>query len=501
MELNLLKERFTCQEELPQLTQSCEASAETIVPDYCPDVARIVDASGTLLLRACELTNGRATLSGAVRVTVLYVPEGERRVRALPYTLPLEAAFDLPSGERFTVLRAEGTLETCEVRLLNPRKLFTGVSASLTLTPCRQAAVQVCTGVEEAGQHGIQTLLHTPEMAPICAVREKEFTFTDEVTLPSLRAPARELLRHTLRPRLTECRCVGGKVIVKGVLCAELLYLNESESTECFSAQLPFSQVLDGVDGEAEVDGSVRMTDCGVQLSGEDGRVAAVTATLHAVAVLRCRKSVPYIADLYSTSCELKTQSEDALLPLPPQRVLRTVLVRETVETGGEVRSVLSCGVSFSPVSVQREEGTLRAGASIKLLYQDEDGALLTAQRRIELSAQAELPSDGVLCARVQNIDEVVCVPTAGGAELRFSAEFSLVLYRVQRVACLTSLAAEPREVSADEPSLLLRAPQGQSLWQIAKACRTTVAAILEANELADEAQPLPPLLLIPRSR
>lgn len=502
MELNLLKERFACWEELPELTQSCEAGAEMIVPDYCPDIARIVDTSGTLLLRTCTLVEGRAAVSGAVRVTVLYLPEGERRVRALQYTLPVEASFDVPSGGRGTSVRLEGQLESCEARMLNPRKLRLGASLTLVLAPCVQTEVQVCSGVADAQQHGVQTLLRTQELSLLCAVQEKEFTFSDELTLPGMRAPAQELLRHDLRTRLTECRCVGGKLIVKGVLSAELLYLNESEIAEGFCAQLPFSQVLDGLDTDADASVSIRLVDAAVLLSAEDGRTVTVTATLHAVALLRRTQSVQCVADLYSTCYDLKAQSEPVALTLPPQRMVRSVPVRELVETGSEVRSVLSCGVSFSPVSVQREEGALRASATVKLLYLDEDGMLRTVQRRIELSTQIELPSGGTVRAHALCGDEVMCVPAAGGVELRFPVDLSAALCSVQQSECILSLSAEPREANADEPSLILRAPQGQSLWQLAKAHRTTVSAILEANELAAETDVgMHELLLIPRGR
>lgn len=501
MELNLLKEPIACYEELPELTQSCETGAETIVPDYCPDVARLIDTDGTLLLRACELTEGRATVSGAVRVTVLYLAEGERRARALQCTLPVEAAFDMPPGGRCTAARLEGQVEACQARLLNPRKLRVTATLTLALTPCRPLSAQLCTGVADAQEHGVQTLVRTQETSLLCAVQEKEFSFTDELTLPGS-GPARELLRHRLRTRLTEGRCVSGKLIVKGVVCAELLYLSESETVESVSAQLPFSQVLDGVEDEAaDVSVSVRLVDAGASLSAEDGRTVTVTAALHATALLRCTRRVQYVADLYSTTCELAAHSEPVALPLPPQRVLRSVPVRELVETGSEVRSVLACAVRFAPVNVLREEAALRTLAETKLLYVDEDGALLTAQRRIELSAQAELPPGGGVRARAF-CTEVQCLPAAGGAELRFTAELEAEACGVQRLASLTTLQAEPRTADADEPSLTLREPGGQSLWQLAKACRTTVSAILEANELTAESDAdAHTLLLIPRGR
>ena len=46
MELELCKETYSCYEALPPLVETREQSTETIVPDYCPDIARIVEGSG-----------------------------------------------------------------------------------------------------------------------------------------------------------------------------------------------------------------------------------------------------------------------------------------------------------------------------------------------------------------------------------------------------------------------------------------------------------------------
>ena len=50
MELELKKEQFACYQALPQLSENREETTETIVPDYLPDIARIVDASGLSLI-------------------------------------------------------------------------------------------------------------------------------------------------------------------------------------------------------------------------------------------------------------------------------------------------------------------------------------------------------------------------------------------------------------------------------------------------------------------
>ena len=91
MELELKKEKFACYQALPQLSENREETTETIVPDYLPDIARIVDASGCLFLRSREIADGKAQVSGTVRMTLLYVAEDAQGMKSFEYTLPLDA--------------------------------------------------------------------------------------------------------------------------------------------------------------------------------------------------------------------------------------------------------------------------------------------------------------------------------------------------------------------------------------------------------------------------
>ena len=74
MELELKKAGFDTYEIGGELTLTQEETAETIVPDYCPDIARIIETEGRVFLHSRELRDGKAELSGTVRVTVLYTP-------------------------------------------------------------------------------------------------------------------------------------------------------------------------------------------------------------------------------------------------------------------------------------------------------------------------------------------------------------------------------------------------------------------------------------------
>ena len=60
MELELKKACFDAYEAAGELTLTQEETAETIVPDYCPDIARIIETTGKVFLHSREMRDGRA---------------------------------------------------------------------------------------------------------------------------------------------------------------------------------------------------------------------------------------------------------------------------------------------------------------------------------------------------------------------------------------------------------------------------------------------------------
>ena len=134
MELELKKDRLDAYEAGGEVALTQEETAETIVPDYCPDIARIIETTGKVFLHSRELRDGRGTVSGTVRVTVLYTPEGEGGIRTLEFAMPFTAETDGRSLTDCAALLADTETEFLETRMLNPRKVFTHCKLVTRLT-------------------------------------------------------------------------------------------------------------------------------------------------------------------------------------------------------------------------------------------------------------------------------------------------------------------------------------------------------------------------------
>ena len=97
---------------------------------------------------------------------------------------------------------------------------------------------------------------------------------------------------------------------------------------------------------------------------------------------------------------------------------------------------------------------------------------------------------------------EAAAVPVTGGLEVRFEAEFAWTILREEQVNCVAELKPSAVQELGVRPSVVIRrVERGEALWDIAKACGSTVEDICGANALTAGEAAEGTLLLIPARR
>ena len=510
MELELKRASLDAYETGGELTLTQEETAETIVPDYCPDIARIIETDGKIYLHSRELRDGKAEVSGTIRVTVLYTPDGEGGIRTLEFAMPFTAESDSRSLPGCVYLTAEVSPEFLETRMLNPRKVFTHCKLVTHITGYQKAPMVFCTDTEAEGL-SVEKRQEQQHAVLLTHIAEKDFTFTEEMNLSPGREGATELLTSQVCSTLTETKIVGSKLIFKGVFTISLLYRTANGKCCSTTGELPFSQIME-VEGAAEGAAAalqLQLTGTDLQIDGDDaeGRQIAVTLYFHATALLREERDLTLLNDLYSTAYDMTYEASPLVLTSFCETMTRRQTVREVLEIGVVAESILSLSVSCGTVSVSREgESTvLRTGATVRALYLDEGGVPLVAERCIDTNCQLELPEDCKISARAVCPEEVQGSLGDRGIEVRFPVDFRVEAASQVKRVCITAakLDTESAKDMAGAPSLVLRClGKQESAWDLAKRYNTTIDTILAANQLESEGDiPREKLLLIPRKR
>lgn len=516
MELNFQKAGHDYYEPLRFTPFSCETMRESIVPDSFGDIARIVDTTGVVCLTNRELTgDGRFCASGSVEVSVLYIPEKAEGTGqspcALRFQIPFQCYGEGQGDVECEFLDIRGELHSIDTRVLNPRKVLTRANLILSPMGCRHVSLSVCTNVGEEQKDGVQLLQEQRQTRVMAGVREKEFTFTEELPLSPGRGGAEEILSTRVDIRGTDSKLIGSKLVVKGLISASVLYREGGGRLNLLQQDLPFSQILEGggFDEDCESEAAYRLLSCECRIGSESGPDDAYVLTLELM--LRARVSVwrgedvCFIADLYSTAAPVTCQTAELELSEDCQRSTRRQNVRELLETGVAVKSVVDTEIGCG--GAQLEGGELKIPVWARCLYLDENDMLGSARREFTVTCPADLPAGGEvpgLQAEDVSHGDVIANIMPEGIELRFPIECAMTTSCRRRYVCVSGGETEEEDKDrAAAPSLILRKlGSGETLWAIAKQYRATREGILAVNELSDESQITPDkLLLIPRAR
>lgn len=507
MELNLEREHINCYEMVLDTTICQEETMESIVPDACPDIARIVDAGGQICLTGKHVHDGEASVSGIVRAWVLYQPEDRPDLCRMEVKLPFTARAEAEGVRSQGRCVVDACLRGLDARALNPRKILVRADIGLMLQVFQPQEIVLCRGVSCDGEAGVQqrTAQHVAYMT--AAVQEKEFSFYDEVRLTAGPGGRAELLSVRADALCMESKVIGNKLIFKGEAVLQVRYQVEGElcSMRC---PMAFSQIMEvsGTGEAADCELTLCLTGVDCTMAGEDGRVLNVTLELLGQAVVRDQVPITVLQDVYSTVCDMVTEQDTFAISQMVEHAARPQSVRELIETGTAVKNVIDAAVTVSQIHQSREEEQAVIGADLclNILYLDEQETPQAISRIITVSGRLELPVQYACRCRCRCPGEIFAVPTAGGVEVRFNPEFYCLVTRRQGVPVVTGTRlGEPRAVGqGEQPSVVLRlAAPGESLWDIAKAYSTTQERIVQANQLDEEILPTGQMLLIPSTR
>ena len=506
MELLFDREQIHYFERVADVTLCQEETLEAIVPDACPDILRIVQVCGQAYLTGKQAREGAAGVSGTVRASILYQPEGGEGLKCMEASLPFSAQAEASGFTSQGQVTAAVRLRWAEARVLNPRKVLLRADLAIDIAAFQPVDLDVCQGILEGEEQGVQQQLQQQEADQLCAVEEKPFSFSEQLRVSGNQALAK-ILSLRAEPVCSECKLIGAKLIFKGEVNVQMLYQGEDGTLMAQRQSLPFSQTMEA--GGAGEDGECRVLVVLSELEGrpsEDGRSVDLDLELLAQAEVRCRRTLNLLRDAYSTAKQMDVKQAVYTFQRLDEDSTRPQNVRELLETPSLARSVVDAWVALGETTRSREgeQMVLTAEACLTVLFLDEEDMLQSIQKTFPVSVRVDCPEGRTCLCSGQCPDEVFAAPSAGGVEVRFNVNFHCMTLSPQRVSCVSSaqLGEERSRPDGSQPSVVLRlALPGEGLWDIAKAYGTTSQEIVQANELEEGPLPSGRMLLIPRVR
>lgn len=505
MELELNKIHLTGYETVLETAAFREETLETIVPDAGPDILRLIDTQGMVFLKGKAATDGRVVLTGTARLTVLYQPDNGTGPCRMEVGIPFNLTAEDPQIKNGCVISAVPRLVSAETRTANPRKVVTRVEIAADIKVYSAKTSTVSTAVTPT-EGTVEQRKETRQMTLIAAVQEKQITFEDNLSIPAGRPAAEELMGSRVELLCRETKLIGNKLVFKGDAQVRMLYRPEGGGVDAADFVLPFSQITEVIGVGEESGCSVEMALAGAEfMLGSDGRTVSVSLNMLAQVVIREERNIDLLTDTYSVCAPVKTELGSFDYQLCQVEGTGRQTVREVIETGMQIKSVIDSFCTMGRMTQQREGNQLRLGVQItvNVLCLTGDDEYSTVLRSMDIGCLTDVPED-CSCQFSCVCSNMVASPIADGVEVRFQLDFPYQSIQSVRAVAVEKVSVEHirEEDVPRQPSIILCVvEEGERLWDIAKRYATAVGDIVKLNELESEQVIGGMLLLIPRKR
>lgn len=489
---------------------SVELNSDFSLPDYQPEIRRLLSTRATVLSPNEYIGNSEAELSGEIIYKILYLGADNKVYSALlsdkySFTAPLEFNSKCVNNDEVTLITTCKS-ESVNTRVLGPRKLNIRsklVCHVLGASPHLYSPTLV--GAHNSAS--IENMILNTSCISLKKCTGEPQLLTDFIALDKQIDNVR-IIDSTSSLMISECVASGEKVNVKGEVFIKLLYCNDSESEYPLSMlrKLPFSISIpcDGADASFEccAFGEVIDEHFNVAENGIDVEITVVIST-------KCQKneSIPYINDSYSTEREVRCTSatvpvRTALKAYNGNLTQNEIFSLESIKLSPNMKIIDICSkADVNEMSEDNGRHYLKGNATYQIIYcldGEYSSVEVNAPIKYELDPRAFASLNGkpLYDATVQ----IISSRARADAERLFvdsELDFLLLLQSEDSIEVLSEMTFGER-LSKNEDEMVLCFPdKNESLWSVAKRYGEPQRKIRVQNSINDGDEPIKKKFLI----
>ncbi|HEX3017139.1 MAG TPA: SPOCS domain-containing protein [Caproicibacter sp.] len=479
------------------------------LPDYCPDIQRILKCQIYPKLTSRSITGDRLMLDGSYTVKIFYLDPDGASIRYCESGDSYSAEIPLKQPADNAQILAYPRVEYINCRATSPRRLDVHGSFSLCAKVVSVGQNEVVSNI--AGDD-IEQQKEAVSVNQLAGFAQQQFSIDEVLELGQGKLPADNIVRSDAFAVLQDFKVTAGKLMVKGEVNVKFLYTStgENNAMETMEYSIPFSQMLDcdGVTDDCMCSVQLRIASVDTQIKNDysgDKTYFDTQVKIFASAQAYRKSDVTVVNDAYSKKFDLsigaKQKTMDNLAEIAKDTFVHKSEISMDDNTVGKVIDVWS-EMANSAANVEDGKVMFSGKYSLCVLALNESNSPFYFERLIDFEYALPCTSTGDLkCDADITVGGISYRITGSGietkVELRLSAEISQ-RFNFKAISDVTADETKPLPRDDAASLCLYFADAGESLWNIAREYRTSIAAVRSENGLSGDFVENRGMLLIP---
>ncbi len=509
MELNVKKEMLHICELMFENTSEQSVDGDITLPDYCPDIKRILKCMVTPCLISEQCVGDRVVIDANAFVQVIYVDDNNN-IFCYDKTFPFSKTIELGKQIENPSLEVRMKTAYANTRAVSQRRIdiHTSVAISICITGKKEVEV-----VADAENCGIQLLKNFDGASDYIGQAVKSFTLNEVMEIGKSKPPVRQIIRQKATPNLSEVKVINNKLLIKGDLSVSVLYCADTNegSYEVYENSMPISQIveLDGI--EEKSDYSVKLSIVSLNIlpkanSSGEKKLFDVTAVICSVIKADKKVDLSLPSDCYSTLYNGKSEKRLVTFEKICDSFEELIMIKKNEEftniSIGEVINVW-CDDVVTTYTCTGDELKIIGSTTVSILGKDDAGQPFYAERAVTFE-KTRIINGGckdLICNSDAIVSAVGFVLTDNSKiDLRVELKLRATLCRRNTAEIITDIICDKSEAKVKKYSALTIyfSDEGEILWNIARKYNTTIDAIKAENDIKENLISQKCMLLIP---
>jgi hypothetical protein len=519
MDLNLSRDTVRINEPVFEGTAEHSIDCEIILPDYCPDIARILKSESCVSIDSKVIESNRMTLNGNLCIRIIYIPENSSSIRCVTHNSTFNHDFDVRelSPNMFSKVKANVVFMNC--RPIGPRKAQVKASVSIAAKVWKDREESF---ISDCDDENVELQKKTMKACSLVGAAEKQMKVNDELEIPHSKPAASSIIRSNAITMVQDYKVISNKIIVKGEALIHTLYTSDAEDNrlEVMEHSIPISHIIDleGVDEDCSCDVHFIMDDIRVDIESDaDGENRIITVELTCTAIARAYREQEYnaISDAFCISHNMDLKHKQMNIEHINSIARYSQMLRLSIELGStdtvniDIASITDCTAipNIMNVKFDGNEIVIEGSMAVSIMASESQGSPICIEKALPFVLKEGIinKTEVMRCEPELTVTSVAySMMGIDKIDLRIECVLEAAIFGVSYENVIVEMVVDDsseKECVPRKTLTLYFADKGENIWDIAKRYNTSMNAIKRENNLEDDVLCERSMLLIPKAR
>jgi len=493
MQVDVTKEKIILNKIVGQKTEIVVVEGDMIVPDVKPDILNTINTSGNICIYKKEVLEGKVRIDGDVNVYVMYLADNqEEATRSLNTNIDFTQILDFEGCNLGMSMNENVSIKSIECKILNGRKINVKVTLQFEVEVYSNETAEIIKQINNI--HDVQSLENDLRISSLVGEGTSKAYAKDTIVIENIDNLA-EILKVDLSIVNKDIKLSYNKVLGKADIAVKMLYLTEDNRIKLVESKIP---VMGFVDIENIEDTNI----CDMKYKLKNILVKPNSQEEHSVYLeveveLYCRvyenKDIKLIQDLYSPSQMLKFNQRCVNTMSTKCGVKNTCNIREKIIIP-EINNNEIYDVDVKPVILNKKIANSRVlyegEVELNFIFASNNIARIDVkQMRLPFNFNVDLNDNSAnmnINTELEVINQDFIVTSEGTIDAKIDLGFTLNMSNAIRINLIEEISIDETRDREIYSMIIYFVKPGDTLWEIAKRFRSTVADIARVNEIED---------------